>query len=166
MEEHKWKYKDNPGSLRHSIALITLYVLTFVTGPIYALSRIFNVIFPLIVVLYLYIEGGIVLFVDVNAFQSIMWLIYVVLMIIWWILAYPVLKEEYYLWWIMPHRTSLRAPGKHAVVPPDKMTGIMLEKYEALIILPLIERLLLEKFGDDIGRVVLDYFSCINLDTI
>ena len=107
---------------------------------------------------------GIVLFIDVNVFQSIMWLIFVVLMIMWWILAYPILKEEYYLWWIMPHRKRLKAGNDYVSVPADRMTEIVLEKYEKVMVLPLIEKLLMEKFGDDIGKVVLEYFSSINLD--
>ena len=165
LEDFKWTLKDYPYP-KYYIAVGTLYFLAIVAGPFYVLSRLFNVVFPLIVVLYLYIDGGIVLFIDVNLFQSIMWLIYVVLMIVWWILAYPVMRDEYYLWWLMPHRKYLRAASKHNAIPASKMTEMILEKYETVMVLPLIEKLLMEKFGHDIGRVVLDYFSSINLDSV
>ena len=53
------------------IAMISLFWVTFITGPFYAISRFFNLMLPLFIVLYLYMDGEIVIFTDINGFQIV-----------------------------------------------------------------------------------------------
>ena len=165
MEEIKYKYSSSP-DIAWKVGLLTMYYLTFIIGPIYGVSRFFNIVLPLIVILYLYINGGIMLFVDINPFQSMMWLIYVILMIIWWIMFYFVIRDEFILWWIMPHIKNFKAVGGNSRIPPNAMDVIIKEKYENIVVMRLIEKLLMEKYGDDIGKVILDLLVAIELPKI
>merc|ERR1712218_256598 len=112
LTEFKYKFQQSQTCYNY-IAVLVLYFLTWIAGPIYIFSRFFNVLLPLFVVLYLYINGnGINLFIDLNAFQVIMWLSYVILLGIWFILGIFVLKNQFYLWHVLPSTGYLKGSKK------------------------------------------------------
>merc|ERR1712228_756832 len=104
--------------------------LTFVCGPIYILSRWLNVLFPLTFVIILAVDG-INLFDEVDIFQVIMLIIYILLLIVWFGLGIDILIEETYF----------------------EMT-----------LYPIIQTVVIDRFGNDIACVILYYFENIHLE--
>ena len=138
------------------VAVGTLFWLTFITGPFYVISRFFNLMLPMLILLYLYINGGIVLFVDVNGFQIVMWFIYVFMLCVWWLLLILILKEDYYTWHITPTRELFKCNHEYEqVYKRIKNNWFEITNYQ------VIEKIIFRMCGNDIGGVVMEYCNCI-----
>jgi len=140
------------------LGLVFSFVTLFVTGPVYIVSRWMNVLLPIIIALYLWLGGGINVFVDIDTFQSIMWLSYVALLLIWSTLLYFVAREEFFMWHVLPTTQHLRAGTKAA---NTKVSAAIQSRYRELIEYPLIERALMYHFGTGIAQMILDYYNAI-----
>ena len=139
------------------IGVGTLYWLTFMAGPLYLLSRAFNVFLPPCIVLYLGGEG-INLFVDLDIFQVVMLSSYAALLTVWFIMASLVLRDLFILWHILPSCGYLKAGKKDG---NDKVTKMIKDTYFEMTAYPIILSILSNRFGPDISCVILDYFDSI-----
>ena len=77
--------------------------------------------------------------------------------------VYFIVRDEFILWWIMPHTNYLKAGRGFRGISAEKMRENIKNKYENITVIPVIEKLLTEKFGDDISRIMLDFFVAIQL---
>lgn len=135
-----------------------LYWLTFIAGPIYLLSRTFNVFLPLSIVLYLGGEG-INLFTDLDVFQVVMLSSYASLLAVWFILGCFVLRDLFILWHILPSCGYLKAAKLKD--GNDEVTKMIKDAYFEMTAYPQISLILTNQFGPDISFIILDYFKSI-----
>ena len=96
-------YKDNKGShpTKAKITMGFAIVANFVIGPFYYLSKLFKIFLPFIIVISLYVEGY-HLFRDIDIFQVVMLLIYVTFEFTIVGIGISVMREQYWLWHVMP----------------------------------------------------------------
>ena len=87
---------------------------------------------------------------------------YVALLVIWWILAVFVLKDEFILWHILPYTESFESRND---VINDEVTRAIHKKYERIILYPMTANLLCHKLGEDIARIILMYFNVIEIES-
>merc|ERR1712228_1109962 len=128
--------------------------LTFVCGPIYILSRWLNVLFPLTFVIILAVDG-INLFDEVDIFQVIM-------LIIWFGLGIDILMEDKYLWMFLPSTDNMK--GIEDQTECDKVGRLIEETYFEMTLYPIIQTVVIDRFGNDIACVILYYFENIHLE--
>eukprot|EP01083_Nonionella_stella_P021394 59342_1 len=158
-----WEFQREPsGNLLFIVFGVgACWVLTYICLPIYLLSRAWHLVMPLFIVLYLYLYGGIILFVDVEIFQVMMWSMYVLLACIWCILLNAVCREEYVLWHILPNIDRFR--GCDHREETTKMDTMIKERYFEMTLYPMVEQIVSDRFGVDIAHVILDYFNAMKI---
>lgn len=154
MWNHQW---------RRLVAIITLGLLNFVFGPMYIISRIFNVMLPVLIPIYLLGNEGWNIIEDMDSFQIIMWCGYVLLMVIWLCLLYVVCRDEFYLWHIIPNVEYLRGNGDTGDTTNLHVARLVMENYEEITQNPFVRKVLMNHFGDDIANIVMEYVNAINL---
>ena len=150
-----YKFHDN-------IAVWTTWILTYILVPIYMVSRMWNMILPLFIVLYLYFAADIVLWSDVALFQVIMWTSYVCLLTLWFMLLAAVLKEEYVLWHLMPNSTRFKIEDDGAKL--ENIEKEIRRRYEEVTLFPVARKIVCDEFGGDIACVVMDYLKSFALE--
>ena len=155
--KYRLRWSDSMEQYRFGIAVGTLYVLTWILGPVYVLSRFFNALLPLIFLLYLWIKADIILFIDVETFQIIMWCVDVIFSILWWIVLGFVIKDEYYIWYFLPNANNWYAPRYLLPEIKDKIEPY----YGKIVLYPIVEELLDQVFGPDIAPIVMNYYRAI-----
>eukprot|EP01084_Bolivina_argentea_P087477 157995_1 len=130
----------------------------FVIMPFYYLSRIFNMLFPFMILINLYINGYNLFDTNhIDLFQCIMLLLYLLFICILLILAIIVYIEHFYLWHLMP--------GKELIVSTVYLTGLLdnsKKKYNQLISIPVRNELLKVKYGIDIAKIIIMYCDAID----
>merc|ERR1712228_67802 len=109
-----------------AIGVIAVSLLTFVCGPIYILSRWLSVLFPLTFVIILALDG-INLFDEVDIFQVIMLITYILLLIVWFGLGIDILMEDKYLWMFLPSTDNMK--GIEDQTECDKVGRLIEETY-------------------------------------
>ena len=154
---HGWNAREKHSNF---VALITVFFLTYMAGPFYVLSRCFNGLLPFIFAIYL-AANGVILWVDVDIFQVIMWCIYVVLLIIWCILFGKILRHTFYECHLLPSTSYLTASDTVSV--NNKVLKEIKDTYTKMSTYPILESFIIQKYGPDIGKVILEYYLAIEL---
>eukprot|EP01083_Nonionella_stella_P109443 319142_1 len=144
-------------SSHKTIAVVTCTLLTYVFGPIYLLSKGINLCLPWMIVLYLYVGGGVNMFAVVDTFQLIMWCAYVLLLLLWSSLLFSIIKDDYYLWHILPSTQFFSAV--HANKDIDEEIN---DCYFEMTMYPVVESLIHQQFGHDICCLIMDYYDAIH----
>ena len=155
-------WRDRGQKCYDMFSVVITVILTFINVPMYLCGRIFNAFAPLIIVLFLYIDGGINLFKDVATFQVVMWLFYVILIFIWFIVGCVTVMEEHLLWHILPGSRNLKG-WEEGEKSYEIVSDEIKYEYYYMMVYPIIERALTNVFGIDIATVILDYFNCIQI---
>ena len=162
--QRKWKLHSEGEDF---IAMISGFISVCGCLPLYALSRLFHMLLPLFIVIYLYIHGGIILFVHIPIFQVIMWFIYSFLIIAWMILFIKASRNEYYYWHILPNIRRWKAFGKDDEQKHNEISCIIKDRYFQIATLPVVKNLLMDGFGQfDITNMVLNYLNCFDTSII
>ena len=144
------------------IGVVTLALMTFLFAPTYILSRIFNVFMPIILIIFLN-EKSYLLFTDIDVFQVTMWFMYVILLILWFILAVSIMMEDYTLWHILPSTDNLRGCEDDDI--NDKVAKLIKNCYFEITTYPIIETIVIHYFGNDIACLVMYYFNNIQIES-
>ena len=155
-----------------SLNIIFFGSATYIFGPIYLLSRIFNLLMPFIMILYLYIDD-INLLIDMDIFPIMIWSIYAFVIVLWFISFCIQVWNEYWLQNILPttqyirggctlsefpHYTFTDANEEHSLVKSRiRSQYFMIKEY------PLIEKILEDKFGSDIVKVIVYHLGNMNM---
>ena len=152
-----WDFRDYSANF---VALATIFYITYLSGPFYILSRFFNALLPFIFVIYLAVNG-VVLWVDVDIFQVIMWCIYVTLLIIWLILCGKILFQTFYEYHLLPATSYLTASDDKS----ENAAAIkqIKDEYLQMSTYPILQNFIIKKYGSDIGNVILEYYLAIDL---
>ena len=140
------------------VAMITTFVGAYCGLPLYTLSRIFHLVLPLFVLVYLYIDGDIILFIDIPIFQIIMWSVHLLLIMIWIILLYLDSREEYYSWHILPNIRRFGNESREwmSYEEYDRLCQLISDHLYSSVVKPFLNRDLTEKFGQDVCLMILD----------
>ena len=143
------------------VDIFILHWVTFVSFPIYLLSKFISIAMPLFIVLYLYVSGnGIVLFLDVDTFQVTMWCLYVFMIIVWFCLSFVVVQREYILWHLQPTNNQLWSASEH--IKDDMMiwlsAGIQ-ERYAQRAMVIHLRSI----FSNDLCDVIMEYLYCVEI---
>ena len=169
----KCNYYSKCYRLWHGLGIIGYGAVLFVLGPIYFLSRVFNMMMPFIIVVYSYIAGDAILFVDVDIFPVIIWSVYSLFVIIWFVSLGILLREEYYLCHLLPSTEQLIATtswrefdaleSSTRINEQTETLNRIKSRYFQIVSYPLMVEMLIDKFGSDIALVVTDYFDNIKM---
>jgi hypothetical protein len=131
------------------VFLCWVAVIGWITIPLYICSRIFHLIFPLIVIGYVCYSD---LWFEVALLQYLLLLIYVSLVLLLCWLSIYVLE--------LHHAMMFLAPGQSKYIARRK--DIMLsvnQYYNGCVSIKVKVRLLSEKFGKDIATIICTYIS-------
>ena len=133
-------------------------IITFVTGPIYLVSRMWTLFYPIWIVLYLYIGYDVNIWNTdrIDLFQVVMITIYLVSCGIIWILFYFNLREQYMMHHILPSSTGLTSYG-FSEKKIDALLKDITNHYFGIIVVPIRRAIVMDYFGPDLGPIVLSY---------
>ena len=138
-------------------AIILIYWLVIILFPICFMSKVFQIFFPYIIVGYLLWNKHLF---DVDLFQLSMLFTYIGLQFILFVLGLMVMRIQWWLWHIQSGRLDI-------TLNPSKEASTLLEParewYMKRSWYPLIQRLVLQKYGNDIGKLIMHYYDAINL---
>ena len=140
--------------------------LTWLFGPIYALTRFVNVLMPFITVIHLALHSNLLVFVKVNTFQTIVFLLHVCALLIWLVGAVVVFRNEFYLWHILPTRSGLDNFGLKGTYDEQNTRRILMEihtEYYRITWQPLVGKILVRRFGDDVANIIQMYLNEVQM---
>ena len=133
--------------------IFLFYGMTLVFIVPFLLTRFFSVVFPWVCLITVYLNSD-------SSFQkmelqTVLTVTHFCLFCVWCLLLVPVFRNQYLMWHIAPGRTEVRFKRE------DKGIHVYtrwLLKYDKMMIVPIRNSLVLEKFGPDIGGIILSYF--------
>ena len=147
-------YEDGCGGLCELLVKVCGGFLLYFLFPLYLLSKVLMLIYPFIIaMIFFFIESW-----DKNElpmFQIIMLMIYFVMIIIVIIFGVPTFRLLFWLWHI--------APGDESIIIHRFDVERIEKYYDELMLVPFIQNLVIQKFGNDVGLLIVEYFKSINL---
>lgn len=130
-----------------------VFVIVF---PVFLLSKFLQILFPYIIVgFFIYWNK----WDEIDLFQLVMLCIYIALQILVFILSILVWRVQRWLWHIEPGVQNIYL-NCQAHVDLDKNIK---EWYFSKASLPIVEKYVMELFGPDIGKIVMDYVHSIDI---
>ena len=125
--------------------------------PVWLLSRIFKVIYPFIILVYIVYYN---LWNNIDSFQISMLIVYLSLTLIIWILSIHVFKLYHSLWHIFPSKSN--KPNFNDEYKAYKTMTNINQYYNECINIPIRIALLQDIFDRDIARIIEGY--CIDFE--
>ena len=152
------EYKNDTGLNKyvHGAKIIVFGFVNYILGPIYFISKLFNLLMPFIIVGYMGIDGHINYFVSVDIYLVMVWCWYVVVILLWMISLYYMLNEAYYAWHILPSTNLLHAGFRlgGAAASCKEVQKRIEEEYFRVALFPLIEETLIDTYGSDVTNLI------------
>eukprot|EP01083_Nonionella_stella_P173863 601023_1 len=132
--------------------------LTFVFGPIYFVSRVVQLFYPMFIVLYLYFGYDVLIWntTGIDMFQIVMMTIYIVLCGVLGILFYLNAKEQYLMAHLLPHAGYISYRHKSESDVENNIQKIT-NHYYGIIVVPIRKAMIIERFGPDLGPIIVSY---------
>ena len=125
--------------------------------PIYFLSRIFTIVYPYILVIYIYNND---LLFKLDIFELTMLGVYIFLQFVIFLLAFFVFRIHLWLWHILPGK-ALWDMGWDTI-NLNEFLGDAFKYYDEIQWLPFAQEIVLLRFGNDIGGIIVDYLKAMN----
>ena len=139
-------------------AIVLLYILV----PIYLLSRVFTIIYPYILVSYIFYYD---LFFKLDLFELTMLGVYIFLQLIIFVFGFFVVRTHLWLWHIAPGKVRWQANWKS--VDANDMIACCYKYYDQIQWLPFAQEIVLQRFGKDIGGIIVEYLRAMShLDSV
>ena len=137
---------------------LLLNVVVYVLAPLYLISRIIGLIFPIIIILYVNGNG---LWNDIDGLQWSLLGIYTFLFVTVIILCLYIVPRAYYQSFILPGARLFPT-----LIPSAKLFVNFVKEYcyPKLIITPIRDYLIKDVFGVDVGCIILGYLGDLNVD--
>ncbi len=132
-------------------------LISFLLGPLYLLSRVATLFFPAFIILYLYFGFDVNIWNTkyVHPFQVVMISIYLVLCAALTILLYLNLMEQYLMAHILPAEEWIYCIYAHTST--KTVIEDITNHYFAIIVIPIRRAMIIDKFGPDLGQIILSY---------
>merc|ERR1712129_386338 len=149
--------------LKCILGLIVFNAVVFVIAPLFVLSKLFQILFPYVIIAYLsseYVQNGMQWWIEIDMFQLCMLFIYIGLQCVLLILGVCVCTLHWYLWHISPGQWSVDLSSTDQKQCVTRAS----EFYEQVQSYQIVEEMLCLHFGPDIGGVIFYYFLYIELD--
>ena len=154
--ENASRLSNTPDRIMRTGLAVGVLLLAYVAVPIYILSRIFSIIFPYFLVVYIcYYQ----LFWKLDSFELTMLGVYLCLQLMVFILAIFVIRIHLWLWHILPSRKK-GSMGLHLINKNDFMQRIY-KHYDEVQWLPFAQEIVLQRFGKDIGGIIVEYLKAM-----
>ena len=137
---------------------IFLEIVVYILAPLYLISRIVGLMFPIIIILYV---NGYGLWNDIDGLQWSLLGIYTCLFLAVIILCLFIVPRAYYQSFILPGADIFPT-----LIPGSKLFVNFVKDYyyPKLIITPIRDYLIKDIFGVDVGRIILKYLGDLNVD--
>ena len=134
------------------LLLMSSFTVVFILMPIYMLSRIFKILYPFIIVIYLTINNT---WYDTDMFQLFMLAFYLIIEITIILLSYHVFIAYHTRYYIdLPKRYR---KGISTVKDAYKLLNNINKYYINIINIPQRTKILITIFGNDIGNIIDSY---------
>ena len=137
------------------IASLALYIAAriamFIFIPLYIVSRVFKIIFPVIIIIYIGINN---LWLDTDLFQMFMLTFYMIILLPLWLLLYNVLILYHSRWYIT---LGKKVNGVDSMRSTKLILKNVNKYYNSILAIPFRRQLLINKFGRDIGDIIDKY---------
>eukprot|EP01084_Bolivina_argentea_P087743 158472_1 len=147
---HRWN--ENPEKFAEVIMETAGYLLLYISFPIYMLSRVVTVVYPYFIIGYITYYH---LWFKMNIFELAMLGIYVLLQMITVILGFFVVRTHMWLWHIMPGMNRYRMELHKLDI--NAFLKRLYHFYDSIQWMPITKGILVEKFGKDIGEIIVSY---------
>ena len=135
--------------------------IVFVFGPILALSKILQISFPWIIVGYL-VYHALLLSNEIDLFQMVMLAVYIGLQLLLLLLGVKVFKIHWFLWHINPSSGHVNFSKVGIYDFERDVNGY----YGDVCWYPIVEGMVLNAMGKDIGAIIMDYCRSIDLKPV
>ena len=131
--------------------------MTFCFAPLYSISRIIHLLFPLFIVLYLYFGFDVVIWTSphIDRFQVVMITVYLALCAILSVLLYLNMEEQYLLSHILPFTSSLPTISSSESV--DGYLRDIANHYLRMTVVPIRRAIVIDHFGVYLGEIIVSY---------
>ena len=168
---HKLQYErtnsdyEREQMLEHLFGIIIFGLITWFLGPLYAISRMLTLIFPVFIVVYLYcndvfiwsvfmIDNGDM--VKIDAFQVVMITIYLFLLLILMVMYAVNIREQFLLFHILGSKDFLNFSSVRPKVAKESIKKIQ-NHYYGVVTVPIRRAIVLDVFGEDLGPIIISY---------
>eukprot|EP01084_Bolivina_argentea_P128008 226341_1 len=152
-----WSCYNFKRCCKQSLIAWVFWMVTFVFGPIYFVSRFCTLLFPIWIIIYLYFSYDVIIWNTqyLDLFQVVIITIYLGLCLIVLLLFYWNCREQYLMAHILPFTNSLPSVNyEHTVKETIKK---ITNHYYEIVVIPIRKALIFEFFGYDLGAIVLAY---------
>ena len=139
------------------IEAASLLLISYIGIPIYGLSRIFTILYPYILVFYIYYYN---LFFKLDLFELTMLGVYIFLQWVTFIFGLFVFRTHLWLWHILPGKRNWQMGWNN--IDTKKVLEETYKYYDEIQWLPFATQIVLQRFGKDIGGIVVDYLKAMN----
>ncbi len=126
--------------LRARFILCGIYVML----PLYALSRVINLLYPIVIFVHVYVGG---LWAQISLLQYVFSSVYLWLLTMVVIAGYMALWQQYYIWHLLPGVERMEAIGQVHI-------DLMLTYYGEWTAVPMRKEVLATILGPDIAEIV------------
>ena len=138
---------------------IAFCIGVFVTGPIYVIGKLVQIFYPWIILSYLIYYD---LFQVIDLFQLVMLSVYIGLQLILLLIGIRVCRINWWIWHIMPGENKIHLRRD---IFNNIDVNVLLIKcrdwYNETFMIPIVYDIVVEKFGTDIGNVIMDYYNLL-----
>ena len=151
---------QNPIDIRVCIkthaTLFAAPIATFIIFPLYLLSRIFKILFPFIILIYIIINN---LWLSLDMFQLFMLIFYLIILISLYSISIPAFNLYHIRWYINTDGSKKGVKNlRNAEIAIQKIN----EYYTDCIFIPIRHQLLINAFGNDIANIIEEYCPSLN----
>jgi len=146
--------------LKNGSISVGVTLLTFVFGLIYFLSRVATLLYPVFIVLYLYLQHNVNVWTAdlVDPFQRVMLTVYLALCAILLVLLCVNCSEQYLTAHFLPSSSNVRFPSStDRSVVLERVSRQVMDHYFGMIVEPIRKAMVTEKFGPDLAPIILSY---------
>ena len=129
----------------------------FVLVPVFLISKVVQIMYPWIILIYLVIMG---ILTEVHVFQLVMLIVYICLQLILLPLGVYVMRINWWIWHIYPGIDYIDF-GKYT-----ELRKYSRRWYEDVAWLPIVVQIVEERFGNDIAIIIMEYAKYMEIDQV
>ena len=146
--------RDQDKIVLYNLGRVWVSIVYFVLFPLHFVSRVINLVFPLVILCV--VDIG-----NMELLQSVMTFSWLTMFVIWSVLFVVNIKFEYLTWHIAPGTDSFPVNKR---MDGDKFERSLLGYYDTICVAPIREQCLNEVFGRDIAIIILSMIDIYDDD--
>jgi len=146
--------RDREKYIMYAIGRVWISMIFFVLFPLHFVSRVINLVYPIIVLCVIDIH-------HIALLQGIMTFSWLTLLVIWIVMFAVNLKFEYLTWHIAPGVGYFNTSSSLDV---DKFEQKLTSYYDKIYLAPIREQHLIQLFGEDIAQIIISMLDIFEDD--